>query len=129
MIRNPRWLIAPYLLNIAILVPVCIGMATAPGQGFVMQDAVANSDGLRLLVFSLWLAILLALLAGLRWPAALAPVLLIQIVYKTVWLAAFILPVASAGQPVPWGVAGTFAFIVLTYPLALGLAMQRAPAR
>jgi hypothetical protein len=48
----------------------------------------------------------------------MSPLLLIQVIYKTLWLVVFVLPLLVRGRSgeVPWGIAGTFLFIVLTYP-------------
>lgn len=107
-----------YAANILILVPVCWGMFLGSGTASVFQGQVAESAGLRLLVGSLWAAILLASVAGFWAPGFFAPVILIQIVYKALWLATFVLPliIAGRGAEVPWGIATIFAAIVVTYP-------------
>jgi hypothetical protein len=120
---GPAILKVAYFANIVILVPVCWGMFAGGGVATVFQGQVAESAGLRLLVGSLWAAILLASIAGLVWPLFFAPVLLIQIVYKTLWLAVFVAPlvVAQRSAEVPWGVSTIFALIVLTYPVIFWL--------
>ena len=122
MFSNPGILRVAYAANILILMPVCRAMLTERSGLAVFQGAVAESAGLRLLVFTLWLAMLLASVAGLFAPALFAPVLMIQIVYKTAWLALFVAPLVTKGQPAPIGVAATFAAIVLSYPVLLALA-------
>lgn len=126
MIAYPEVLKVAYLANIVILVPVCAFLfaGRARGVGVIFQDAVVDSAGLRLLVGSLWFAILAASAAGLVWPAFFAPVLAIQIVYKTLWLVLFVAPLIMSrrGARVPWGIAITFAAIVMTYPIILWLA-------
>lgn len=115
---NAGLLRVAYAANILILVPVCWGMFLGSGTAGVFQGQVAESQGLRLLVASLWSAILLASVAGLWSPAFFAPVILIQIVYKTLWLATFVLPLIVAGRmaEIPHGIAAIFAAIVVTYP-------------
>lgn len=113
-----------YGANIVILVPVCWAMFSGRLDA-VFQGAVPPSDGLRLLVGSLWLAILLASAAGLAVPRFFAPVLLVQIVYKAIWLAVFVAPLIRAGAPnVPWGIAATFAGIVLVWPFLFAIGMR-----
>ena len=48
----------------------------------------------------------------------MSPLLLIQVIYKSLWLVVFVVPLLIRGRSgdVPWGIAGTFLFIVLTYP-------------
>ena len=117
MLTHPDILRIAYAANILILVPVCFAMLRETGVNAVFQRSVADSHGLRLLVFSLWFAILLSSAAGLFAPAIFAPVILIQIVYKSSWLLLFVLPAMRRAERVPTGIALTFAAIVLTYPL------------
>ncbi|RVT40262.1 hypothetical protein [Sphingobium algorifonticola] len=123
---NPDSLKIAYAANILILVPVCYAMLSGPGgTGQVFQGQVTESAGLRLLVGSLWAAILMASVGGFWAPAFFAPLLLIQIAYKALWLALFVLPLLVSGQSaaVPWGITLVFAAIVMTYPLLYWRAM------
>lgn len=108
-----------YVANILILVPVCWAMFFGNAMASVFQGTVTDSLGLRLLVGSLWAAFLSASVLGLFMPAPFAPLLLVQIIYKAMWLALFVLPLVLAGKPAPWGIASIFAAIVLTYPFVL----------
>ncbi|MFM5913786.1 MAG: hypothetical protein ACKOPR_03445 [Chakrabartia godavariana] len=113
-----RW---AYAANILILVPVCYGLIAGSGVAGVFEGKVAESAGLRLLVASLYVAILVASVAGLKWPAFFAPILIAQIIYKTLWLAMFVAPLVLAGRSgdVPWGISSSFIAIVLIYPILL----------
>ena len=113
-----RW---AYAANILILVPVCYGLIAGSGVAGVFEGKVAESAGLRLLVASLYVAILVASVAGLKWPAFFAPILIAQIIYKTLWLAMFAAPLVLAGRSgdVPWGISSSFIAIVLIYPILL----------
>ncbi len=113
-----RW---AYAANILILVPVCYGLIAGSGVAGVFEGKVAESAGLRLLVASLYVAILVASVAGLKWPAFFAPILIAQIIYKTLWLAMFAAPLVLAGRSgdVPWGISSSFIGIVLIYPILL----------
>jgi hypothetical protein len=123
---NPAALKIAYAANILILVPVCWGMFAGGGVSTVFEGRVDESVGLRLLVGSLWSAILLASVAGLFWPTFFAPVLLIQIFYKSLWLAIFVLPLIIGGQleRVPAGISLSFLIIILTYPFIYWLGMS-----
>lgn len=118
------WLKIAYSANILILVPVCWSMLFGNPGAQVFQGTVNESSGLRLLIASLWTAILLASVAGLAFPRFFAPVLLIQIVYKALWLLLFVAPLIRAGQPWPQGIALTFAVIVVSYPRLFWLGMR-----
>ena len=112
----------PYIANIIILIP--IGLLTRLGgeRGGQMacQYKFPESAGFRTILGSLWTAILLASILGLFYPLAMAPLLLIQITYKSLWLLVFVLPRLLKGRSseVPWGIALTFLGIVVSYPLA-----------
>jgi hypothetical protein len=51
----------------------------------------------------------------------MSPLLLIQVVYKAIWLLVFVLPrlLGRRSQEVPWGISLTFLVIVVTYPWAI----------
>ncbi len=112
-----------FIANIFILVPVCWNMFLGSGVGGVFEGKVDESVGLRLLVGSLWLAILAGSIAGLWAPRFFAPIVLIQIFYKSFWLLVFVLPLLMSGRPgdVPWGISITFMAIVLIYPILFWL--------
>lgn len=124
MFTEPRLLWLPYLANIIILVPVCWSMIWGGGTATIFEGKVAESEGLRLLVASLWTAILLGSIAGLLWPAFFAPLLLVQIVYKSLWLILFIGPLWMRGEPYPVGISTVFVLIILTYPAIFWAAMR-----
>ncbi|MEM7448487.1 MAG: hypothetical protein AAF355_09610 [Myxococcota bacterium] len=123
-LSSPRWLIAPYVINILILVPVCYQMLFGRGVSAVFDGLVPESAGLRMMVGALWSAILFASLAGLLHPKFFALILLIQVFYKALWLGLFILPLWRLGAPLPSGITWTFIFIVLTYPIFYGFALR-----
>jgi hypothetical protein len=115
-----------YAANILILVPVVSAMFADRGVTNVFDGRVDESLGLRLLVASLWSAILLGSIAGLWWPRFFAALLPIQIIYKSLWLALFVMPLAqrSGWDAVPKGISITFLIIVLTYPFILWFALR-----
>jgi hypothetical protein len=115
-----------YAANIVILAPVISAMFGERGITNVFDGRVDESLGLRLLVASLWTAILLGSIAGLWWPRFFAAVLPIQIIYKSLWLAVFVVPLAqrSGWDAVPKGISITFLIIVVTYPFILWFAMR-----
>ena len=63
-------------------------------------------------------------MAGLFAPAFFVPVILVQIVYKTVWLAVFVLPLVLGGKPFPAGISWIFLAIVIVYPVLLWLSTR-----
>ena len=123
---KPTVLWLAYAANVVILVPVVWSMFVSGGTQGVFEGKVADSPGLRLLVGSLWLAILLGSVAGFLAPRFFAPLLLVQVVYKATWLAAFVLPLAQreGWGAAPQGIATVFIAIVLAYPVIFWLGMR-----
>lgn len=115
---NP--LLIPYAFNVIVLIP--IGLMTLlggeRGGQLASQGKFPESEGFRTILGSLWTAILIGSVIGLFWPVAMSPLLLIQVIYKTLWLVVFVLPRWFSGRSneVPWGIAGTFLVIVVSYP-------------
>jgi hypothetical protein len=124
MITAPGWLYFAYVFNILILIPVVYSMFFGAGVENVFEGKVVESAGLRLMVGSLWFAILVASLAGLIWPSFFAPVLIIQVIYKSLWLLIFVIPLLRLGQPFPVGITLVFAAIVASYPVFFWLASR-----
>jgi len=118
---NP--LLLPFIVNIIILVP--IGLLTLlggqRGGQFACQGKFPESDGFRTILGSLWTAILLCSILGLFHPVPMSPLLLIQVIYKSLWLVVFVMPRLVKGKisEVPSGIALVFLLIVVTYPLVI----------
>lgn len=125
MTGQPVFLQLAYGANILILGPVCYAMWQGNGVVSVFQGTVTENQGLRQLVGSLWAAILLASIAGLLAPRFFAPILLVQIFYKALWLMTFVAPLVAAGKPWPTGISICFALIVLSYPVLFWLGYMK----
>ena len=123
---KPTVLWLAYAANVVILVPVVWSMFVSGGTQGVFEGKVADSPGVRLLVGSLWLAILLGSVAGFLAPRFFAPLLPVQVAYKATWLAAFVLPLAQreGWGAAPQGIATVFIAIVLAYPVIFWLGMR-----
>jgi hypothetical protein len=102
--------------NIIILVPV--GFLTLLKPSVTDQGAFVESAGWRALVGSLWLAILVCSVLGLLSPGGFLWLLVLQVIYKSVWLIAYVLPRVLSGrrQEIPPGIALSFVVIVLVWP-------------
>jgi hypothetical protein len=110
----------PYALNILILTPVLLtllGNSISP-TAVIFDGKVAESEGLRLLVGALWSAILLCSVLGLIWPDRFVAVLVLQVIYKGLYLGLFLLPLLLRGgsSAIPWGVTNSFIAIVVVWP-------------
>ncbi len=105
-----------YAANLAILLPI----AVPPRLGIYRTDQrkFPESAGWRALVGALWTGIMVLSVLGLREPLRYSPVLLLQLIYKTLWLVVFALPLVRRREThlIPWGIAISFAAIVLIWP-------------
>jgi hypothetical protein len=112
-----------FAANILILVPVVGSLLFGANDPTLpaFSHRATESAPLRLMLAALWGTILLASIAALWAPNAFVLLLIVQVIYKTGWLLSFVLPLVLAGRgdAVPWGVAGSFLFIVLVWPVLL----------
>lgn len=112
-----------YALNVFILTPVLVSMyrdaEASPIRAF--QGTMQNSEGLRMLVAALWSAILLLSLAGFFWPKIFLPVLMLQVIYKSLFLLTYCFPRLKARkiEDVPIGLSVSFLLIVPTYTVII----------
>jgi hypothetical protein len=115
-----KLLLLPYLANIAILVPVAMGSLT--GLLPISGGHFPESAGWRTIAGSLWTGILVCSIAGLFQAVVFAPILLLQVIYKAVWLIFYVLPRlknAETRKEIHWGIAISFTFIVILYPFVI----------
>jgi hypothetical protein len=113
-------LLFPYIFNIIVLIP--IGLLTLvggeKGGQLACQNKFPESEGFRTILGSLWTAILIGSVLGLFFPITMSALLLIQVIYKTLWLLVYAMPrlLKQRSNEVPWGIALTFLVIVVSYP-------------
>jgi len=114
---------AAYGLNILILVPV-VWWTLSGTQAF--EGRVDDSPGLRLLVASLWAAILACSVLGLVAPRAFVGVMVLQVIYKSLYLALFVWPLIRAGgwSAAPMGITSSFLLIIALWPLLIWAAWR-----
>jgi len=113
-------LVLAYIFNIIVLIP--IGLMTMlggeKGGQLACQSKFPESEGFRTILGSLWTAILIGSVLGLFFPITMSALLLIQVIYKTLWLLVFVMPrmLNKRRNEVPWGIASAFLIIILSYP-------------
>lgn len=98
-----------YLVILLGVGSMALPALTSPGAPLRPLEGVA---------FSFWGALALLAAVGLRYPLQMVPVLLIQLVYKTLWLLAVALPLWSADAPFDP------AMVEFTQAMALGVALD-----
>jgi hypothetical protein len=113
-------LFLPYIFNILVLIPVGLLALLGGERGgqLACQKKFPESEGFRTILGSLWTAILLGSILGLVFPVQMSSLLLIQVIYKSLWLLVFVKPRLSKDKinEVPSGIALVFLVIVLSYP-------------
>ena len=84
-----------YLLRFAYL-------ANFAGLGLSVWPAIINHTGtwdpVKGVAFCFWAALSALAGLGIRYPLKMLPLLLLQMLYKSIWLIAVYLPLSSAGQ-------------------------------
>lgn len=84
----------------------------------VFTNAYPNSEYIRL-VGALWLSIAALSVLGLWKPLTFSPVLIMQLIYKSMWLLVVALPAISKGQSYPRAMAVFFLVWVIILPFAI----------
>ncbi len=105
-----------YAANLALLLPIAVPTLLRISR--TDQGRFPESAGWRVLVGSLWTGILVLSALGLRDPLRNSPVLLLQLIDKTLWLVVFALPLVRRREAhlIPWGIAISFIAIVVIWP-------------
>ena len=113
-------LVLAYIFNIIVLIP--IGLMTMlggeKGGQLACQSKFPESEGFRTILGSLWTAILIGSVLGLFFPITMSALLLIQVIYKTLWLLVYVMPrmLNKRRNEVPWGIASGFFINIVSYP-------------
>ena len=113
-------LVLAYIFNIIVLIPIGL-MAMLGGEKggqLACQRKFPESEGFRTILGSLWTAILIGSFLGLFFPVTMSVLLLIQVIYKTLWLLVYAMPrmLNQRTNEVPCGISSTFLIIIVTYP-------------
>lgn len=105
-----------YGANVLILLPIAV--PTLLRWYATDQNRFDESAGWRVMVGAMWTAILALSVLGLFQPMRYAPVLVLQVIYKALWLLVYAVPRLRRGQTqvIPWGIATSFVAIVLIWP-------------
>ena len=113
-------LILVYIANILVAGYIGIVSLFYPirSSATIFQNAYPATATIRL-VGCLWLAIAVLSVLGLWRPVAMSPVLLLQLIYKGVWLLTVALPAIQQQQAYPSGMAFFFVLWVLVLPFVI----------
>lgn len=116
-----------YLLDVIVSIPFALTMliGNERAAGLLFNERLPESDSIRMVLGTLWTAILVCSLVGVFFPVAMSPILILQVIYKGLWLILFAVPRWLGGRAteVPWRIAGIFLSFVLIYPWVIPWAM------
>ena len=109
-----------YVLDLAVSLPVALVtlIGSEPAAKRLFREKLPEDPSVRIALGAMWLAIALGSAAGIALPVAMAPVLVLQLVYKGLWILLFALPRWLGGRfaEVPLRTALTFLAFVVVYP-------------
>jgi hypothetical protein len=95
---HPRWMQFMYALVIAVAGFAGLSGLVAPEWLHVFQSVPIQEPFIAGVAYSMWFALAIWSIAGLRSPLKYTPVLLLVMTYKTVWLLAVVVPHAVSGE-------------------------------
>lgn len=109
-----------YVLDILVSLPVALTTLTGYERlaPVLFREGLPESDNFRIILGSLWMAVLLTCVAGLVFPVAMSPVLILQIIYKALWLLLFAAPRWLSGRKkeVPKRIVTICVLTLLAFP-------------
>lgn len=109
----------PYVLNILILVPVVLMLVRHPeGAPLAGFGGVPDAPSLRMLIASLWGGVLVISALALMDPVRFWPVLVFQVIYKSLFILLWVLPIwlGRSEGVIPSGPTAVFLFIIAVWP-------------
>jgi len=89
-----------------------ISLLIAPSTMQSMFGYPAQEPIMGAVVYTVWLAFALLSIAGLRSPLKFAPILLLEITYKTIWLVAIAIPAAITGTLYSFALENAVLFVL-----------------
>lgn len=109
-----------YIANIIVAGWISISSLFSPKTAAttVFQNAYQPTEVIRL-VGCLRLAIAVLSVLGLWKPISFSPILLVQLIYKGMWLLVVVLPAVKNKQPFPNGMALFFVVWVVVLPFVI----------
>ncbi len=111
-----------YAGNVLIVTPILLVLwFHEDGSEIIFGGAFAVSGGLRILIASMWTAIVACSLAGLEWERTFVALLVFQIAYKVLFLGIYALPRALRGRwdEIPTLLCAVFLLGAVFFPLLI----------
>ena len=107
---KPVSMLRLYLMRALYLV-IFVGLGSSVWPAVIKHQGM--TDPMHGVAICFWAALSLLAGAGIRYPLKMAPLLLLQMLYKAIWLLAVALPLSSAGQTT-----------TLTKPMLIGVVLD-----
>lgn len=117
----------PYILNILILVPVVVSLIRhVPGTAVPAFNNIADAPALRMMVAALWSGVLVISAIALIEPVRFWPVLVFQVIYKSLFIVMWVLPIwmGRSDGVIPTGPTTVFLFIIALWPFFIVAALR-----
>lgn len=118
----------PYLLNILILAPVVTALIRHPyGAPLPAFNGIADAPALRMMIAALWSGVLVVSAIALTDPIRFWPVLAFQVIYKSLFILMWVLPIwlGRSEGVIPAGPTTVFVIIIALWPFFI-VAAQRS---
>lgn len=121
---EPSFVLLRFVYGANVLVAGSVGVlalfAPAYAAKVVFSGTVSPSFAMQV-VGAFWVAIAALSAVGLFYPLAVAPVLVLQVIYKGLWLLGVAVPALLAGEAdaLPLGMAGFFLIWVVALPFVI----------
>jgi len=109
-----------YSLDIIVSLPVAFTtlIGNDRAAGFLFKSHLPENDSFRIILGSLWMAVLICSMAGMFFPIAMSPILFLQVIYKALWLLLFGFPrwLSDRRKEVPKRIAVICIATILAFP-------------
>ena len=109
-----------YLANILVAGWISVSSLFFPkiAETAVFTNDFTYSESIRL-VGALWMGIAILSVIGMFYPLKMSPVLLMQLIYKLLWILASAIPAMVNQQPYPKAMAAFFITWILILPFVI----------
>lgn len=109
---HPNWMRVMYALTVVIAGGIGLALLIAPKATGSFLGYPAEEPLIAGIAYSVWFTLGILSIAGLRSPLKFAPVLVVEMTYKTVWILAVIIPTAIAGPLASFGLTSAVLYLI-----------------
>lgn len=122
-----------YVVDAIVTAPIALAMLCGHASWVrrLLDEALPDDRSLQVMLGALWTALFVCLVLGAMWPVTMAPVLLLQLIYKSLWMLGYAIPrwTGRRSGAVSVKVAGLFVAYIAVYPWIIPWSRLFAAAR